>query len=170
MSELLARNIMSAGDSFDNYQALALQALKKGNAADLVDAFNVLLASIPYDDFAGAGQLNVKINSLDISVQEWLYRSSILAFLRGCEVTTVAEMHTNLGRPDLVIEHGGNTFAVELRVAYKPEDVPAKLAAAVKQIGDKNYLGPYFNAVGVAMVIDNGKRLITADKKVVAED
>jgi hypothetical protein len=169
MSAMFAQSILPAGNSFEDLQQRTLLALEDRDEKELVKAFNALLSSIPYDDFAKAGELSVKRSRLDISVQEWLYRSSILAFLRGCGVATVAEMHTNLGRPDLVIEHGGNTFAVELRVAYKPEDVPAKLAAAVKQIKDRNYLGPYFNAVGVAMVIDDEKRQITAHDVVVAD-
>jgi hypothetical protein len=96
-----------------------------------------------------------------MQVQEWLYRSTILAFFRGCGVAAVAEMHTNLGRPDLVISYLGNTFVIELKVAYKPEDVPAKLAEADEQITSKNYLAPYPGAIGIAMVIDDTKRQIT---------
>jgi hypothetical protein len=45
-------------------------------------------------------------------------------------------------------------------VAYKPEDVPAKLAEADKQIKSKNYLTPYPDAIALAMVIDDTKRQI----------
>ncbi|MDR2425387.1 MAG: PD-(D/E)XK nuclease domain-containing protein, partial [Prevotellaceae bacterium] len=122
---------------------------------------NALLASIPYDDFSRAGQVNIRFNKLKIQVREWLYRSTILAFFRGCGVVTVAEMHTNLGRADLVISYNGNTYVIELKVAYKPEDVPVKLTEAVEQMESKNYLAPYPEAIGLAMVIDDTKRQIT---------
>jgi hypothetical protein len=161
MSSLLARNILSADNSFGNIQQLALFAMKDSDVDGLVEVLNALLASIPYDDFADAGRLSIKFNHLEIQVQEWLYRSTILAFFRGCGAVVVAEMHTNLGRPDLVISHRGKTYVVELKVAYKSEDVPIKLAEALEQMRQKNYLAPYPGAIGLALVIDNTKRQIT---------
>jgi predicted RecB family nuclease len=86
--------------------------------------------------------------------------------MRGCGVATVAEMHTNLGRADLVISHRGNTYVIELKVAYRSEDVSARLTEAVKQMTLKNYLVPYPGATGLALVIDDTKRQITANKTV----
>ncbi|MDR2423833.1 MAG: PD-(D/E)XK nuclease domain-containing protein, partial [Prevotellaceae bacterium] len=127
---------------------------------------NALLASIPYDDYAGAVRQRIALDPPDIQVREWLYRSTILAFFRGCGVATVAEMHTNLGRPDLVISYIGNIFVIELKVAYKAEEVPAKLTEAVEQIKTKNYLAPYPDAMGLAMVIDDTQRQITETETV----
>jgi hypothetical protein len=169
MSELLAQNILSAGNSFEDLRQHALLAMEDRDEKELVKAFNALLSSIPYDDFAKAGELSVRRSRLDISVQEWLYRSSILAFLRGCGVAVFAEMHTNLGRPDLVVRHEGNTFVLELKVAYESDKVPAKLLEAEKQMKAKNYLVPYPGATGLALVIDDAKRLITASKAVAPE-
>jgi hypothetical protein len=73
-------------------------------------------------------------------------------------------MHTNLGRPDLVISHRGKTYIIELKVAYKSEDVPAKLDEAIEQMTRKNYLVPYPGATGLALVIDDTKRQITESK------
>ncbi|MDR2425091.1 MAG: PD-(D/E)XK nuclease domain-containing protein, partial [Prevotellaceae bacterium] len=55
----------------------------------------------------------------------------------------------------------GNTYVIELKVAYKPEDVPVKLTEAVEQMESKNYLAPYPDAIGLAMVIDDTQRQIT---------
>jgi hypothetical protein len=140
-----------------------LIALQDRNTDDFIVVVNALLASIPYDDFSKAGQINVKYNHLDMKVQEWLYRSTILAFMRGCNVAAVAEMHTNLGRADFVVSHRGNTYVIELKVAYQPKDIPAKLAEAVEQMKTKNYLAPYPAATGLAIVIDDTKRQITDD-------
>ena len=166
MSELLARNILSADDSFGNLQTGLLTALIKNNVDTLTTTLNDLLANIPYDDFAGAGKLNIMVNDYPFRTQEWLYRSTILAFFRGCGVTVVAEMHTNLGRADLVISHRGNTYVIELKVAYKSEDAPLKLAEAVEQMTQKNYLAPYPGAKGLALVIDDTKRQITANQTI----
>jgi hypothetical protein len=160
MSALLAQNILTAENTFGNLQQLMLRAMEKKDANRIKIILNALLASIPYDDFTKAGQMNIIMNDYPFQVQEWLYRSTILAFMRGCGVAVVAEMHTNLGRPDLVISYQGNTFVIELKVAYKPKDVPAKLAEADKQIKSKNYLTPYPDAIALAMVIDDTKRQI----------
>jgi hypothetical protein len=47
-------------------------------------------------------------------------------------------------------------------VAYRSEDVPSKLEEAINQMKLKNYLLPYPEAIGLAMVIDDTKRQITA--------
>jgi hypothetical protein len=161
MSELLARNILPAHNSFGNLQSALFSSMIKHKLDALTTALNALLASIPYDDFAAAGKLNIDVNDYPFSVQEWLYRSTIFAFLRGCGVVVIAEMHTNLGRPDLVVSHKGHTYVIELKVAYEPKDIPAKLAEAVRQMKLKNYLAPYPGATGLAIVIDDTKRQIS---------
>ena len=161
MSALLADNILTPDSSFERLRDLMLTAIEENDADEFVDALNALLASIPYDDFAAAGKTNIKRNRLNIQVQEWLYRSTILAFVRGCGIAVVAEMHTNLGRADLVIKHADQTYVIELKVAYTPEEISTKLAEAVQQIKDKNYLAPYPNAKALAIVIDDTKRQIS---------
>ena len=64
-------------------------------------------------------------NDYDMKPQEWLYRSNIMSFLRGCGVMVFAEMHTNKGRSYIVISHKGKTWLIELKVAYEGE-CPAK--------------------------------------------
>jgi hypothetical protein len=167
MSQLLTRNITD--NRYNDYRTFLLASLIDGNIGAFVETVNSLLAGIPYDDFAGAGKQNIMVNNYRFQAQEWLYRSTILAFMRGCGVATVAEMHTNRGRADLVISHRGNTYAIELKVAYKSEDVSAKLAKAVEQITANSYLAPYPGAAGLALVIDDTKRQITANKKVCRE-
>ena len=162
MSTLLSQTILSNNvNSFGNLQNHLLSAFIKNNPELLITTLNNLLSSIPYDDFASAGQMNIMVNDYPFQAQEWLYRSTILAFMRGCGVVTVAEMHTNLGRADFVISHRGNTYVIELKVAYQPKDIPAKLAEAIEQMKTKNYLAPYPNATGLAIVIDDTKRQIT---------
>jgi hypothetical protein len=170
MSALLARNILSADKSFEDLRTLLLTALSKKNIKTLTVALNALLANIPYDDFATAGEIRAMINDYAFTAREWLYRSSILAFLRGCGVVVSAEAHTNLGRSDLVVRYGGNTFVMELKVAYEPEKVHAKLVEAEKQMIGKNYPVPYPGATGLVLVIDDTKRLIAESKVITSEE
>jgi hypothetical protein len=127
----------------------------------VISVFNRLLASIPYDDFTQAAQQSVLFNNYNFSVQEWLYRSTILAFLRGCGVVVVAEMHTNLGRADLVVTHKGKTWVIELKVAYAGECPAQKAEEAYRQIIDKNYAKPYPDAICIGIAIDDTVRQIT---------
>jgi len=161
---LLMQNITD--NQYESYRGRLLVALTNNNIDNFIKVLNSLLASIPYDDFSRAANQCVELSGYEFPAQEWLYRSTILAFMRGCGVAVVAEMHTNLGRPDLVITHRGNTYVIELKVAYNIEDIPAKLAEAVKQITEKNYAAPYPGAKSLALVIDDTKRQITAVEKV----
>ncbi|MDR2465766.1 MAG: ATP-binding protein, partial [Prevotellaceae bacterium] len=159
MSELQPRNIRSAAGSFENPRTLLLTALSKKNIEMLTKALNSLLADIPFDHFASAGESDTP--RCEFTVRERLYRSSIFAFLRGCGVEAFAEMHTNLGRSDLVVRYGGNTFVLELKAVREPEKVPAILAEAEKLMRAKNYLVPFPGATGLALVIDSAKHRIT---------
>ncbi|MDR1791956.1 MAG: PD-(D/E)XK nuclease domain-containing protein, partial [Bacteroidales bacterium] len=108
----------------------------------------------------------IQLQHLKIPVQEWLYRTSILAFLRGCGIVVEAELHTFKGRPDLVISYRGSTFIIEIKVAFKTEDVSAKLTEAETQIREKEYIKPYPDAICLAMVIDDTQRQIVKCEKV----
>jgi len=106
-------------------------------------------------------------NDYDMKPQEWLYRSNIISFLRGCGVLVFAEMHTNKGRSDIVLSHKGKTWVIELKVAYEGESPAKKAEEALRQIMENNYAKPYPNAVCVGMVIDDTLRQITDVKHIV---
>ncbi|MDR0547019.1 MAG: ATP-binding protein [Dysgonamonadaceae bacterium] len=165
MSALLANNLLRDNDEdFSRCRSNFINALYKKDAERLKIVLNRLLASVPYDDFKRAAEDNISDNDYPFSVYEWHYRSIILAFLRGCGVATVAEMHTHRGRPDLVLMFRGNTYIIELKVAYTPEDVETKLQEAITQITEKNYLAPYPNVTALALVIDDMERRITGSE------
>jgi hypothetical protein len=119
------------------------------------------LASIPYDDFSSAARENILIKGYNFPVHEWLYRSTILAFLRGCGVLVFGEMHTNKGRSDLVLSHKGKIWVIEIKVAYNGESPKLKAEEAYRQIVDKNYAKPYPDAVCIGLAIDDSLRQIT---------
>ena len=162
MSELVSHNILRDKDEdYTHCRSDLLNGLITVNYELIVSVFNRLLASIPYDDFSQAARKSISDNDYEFKPQEWLYRSTILAFLRGCGVVVFAEMHTSLGRPDIVIAHKGKTWVIELKVAYEGENPARKAEEAYRQIIDKNYAAPYSDAVCVAMAIDDSLRQIT---------
>jgi len=162
MSALLAQNILQDRDEDFTYCRIdLLQGLMTLNDNKVVDVFNRLLASIPYDDFSAAAKQSISHNSYEFQAQEWLYRSTIFAFLRGSGVVVTAEMHANKGRADLVVAHKGKTWVIEIKVAYDGQNPAKKAEEALRQIIDKNYAQPYPDAFCVGMVIDDSVRQIT---------
>jgi hypothetical protein len=165
MSALLTQNIFSQVANV--IQSELLTAFYYHDIDKIVEVFNRLLAGIPYDDFENAAKQSIYFNRYQFSVQEWLYRSTIFSFLRGCGVATVAEMHSNLGRADLVVSHKGKTYVIEIKVAYAGDSPAKKAEEALRQIIDKNYAGQFPDAIGIGMAIDDTKRQITNYESVI---
>ena len=161
MSQLIAENILqSKGENYNHYAQRLFAALETVNYELFTDTLNTLLATIPYDDFSKAATQKVIIDNFKFPAQEWLYRSIILSFLRGCGVVVDAELHTHLGRPDLVIAHHGQTWVIEIKVAYKGESAQDKAAEAYRQIIEKGYAKPYPNAFCLGLGIEDAVRQI----------
>jgi len=162
MSALLSQNIVQAkGGNYNDFSALLHVALTRNDLNLLKDVLNSLLASIPYDDFSNAARQNIIIQGYKFPAQEWLYRSTILAFFRGCGIATVAEMHSNLGRADLVISYQGKTWVIELKVAYAGESPEMKAKEALQQIIENHYANQFPDAVCIGFAIDDTMRAIT---------
>jgi hypothetical protein len=163
MSKLLTQNIITE-NAYNDVQNDLFAALIFKDIEKFVEVINVLLASIPYDDFSSAAKQSIYKNGYKFPAREWLYRSTIYAFLRGCGIVVVAEMHTNLGRADLVVSHKGKTWVIEIKVAYEGENPEGKAEEALRQIMDKNYAKPYPDAFCIGLAIDNSLRQITHSK------
>jgi hypothetical protein len=157
MSELVTRNmVQSGGGEFMNFRTSLIDALTEDDCELFIETINRLLASIPYDDYISAMKQGRR---LKITAQEWLYRSTILAFLRGCGVLTFGEMHSNQGRSDLIVTCRGVTWVLEIKVA-KNNDCAEQALEAMKQINDNQYAAAYPNAKKVGIAIDDGTRQI----------
>ncbi|MDR2971834.1 MAG: ATP-binding protein [Bacteroidales bacterium] len=156
MSSLLTQNLLcTQNESENHYRNDLFYALEKESIEDLVEAFNRLLASIPHNDFDGAAKQDIKHKGYKMTAQEWLCRSCLLAFLRGCGVFVSGEVQTNRGRADLVIETGERHFVIEIKM------LPQTAKQALQQIIDNNYAAPYPNAKILGLAIDGEKRQIT---------
>jgi hypothetical protein len=159
MSKLVYTNIMRyKNDGGDwNISSPFMKALVDGNCDLMIEMLNHLLASIPYDDYAKSAQLAIKLSG--VPTQEWLYRSTILAFLRGCGVLAIGEMHTSKGRSDLLVCHRGTAWVIEIKVAYN-DDGKALAKEALEQINAKQYAEPFNTAKKVGIAIDDKARQI----------
>ena len=165
MSTLVVQNILHEKDEdYSRCRNELLTGLMSVNYKKVINAFNRLLASIPYDDYAKTAKNVVYDFDYHYQPQEWTYRSMLLSFLRGCGVLVFAEMHTNLGRSDIVIVYSGKTWVIELKVAYAGESPAIKAEEALRQIIDKNYAAPYPDAVCIGLAIDDNLRQITNGK------
>jgi hypothetical protein len=160
MSQLLTQNLVSV-TAYNNFRKTLLTALDNKDVELLVHVFNRLLSSIPFDDYTKAFNQIFVFNEFKFPVQEWLYRSTILSFLRGCGVDVAPEIHTNMGRSDLVIAYKSDTWVIEIKVAYEGQNPETKAKQALQQMETKNYAKQYDNAISIVLVIDDATRLIT---------
>jgi len=163
MSKLLTQNVVTE-NAYNYFQSAMLAAIVTKDVEKFVDVVNRVLTCIPYDDFSGAAKQAIELSVKKISIQEWLYRSVLIAFLRGCGVVTFAEVHTIAGRSDLLLSHQGHTWVIELKVAFAGQNPEKKAEEALQQIIDRNYASPYPDAVCVGMAIDDTVRQITHSK------
>ncbi|MCL2218650.1 MAG: ATP-binding protein [Chitinispirillia bacterium] len=160
MSRLVAQNIVeSGGEDFMDFRTPLLMALKNGKNELVIDTLNRLLSSIPYNDYTKAAKQALRYSNVEITTQEWLYRSTILAFLRGCGVLTLGEMHNSQGRSDLLVVYNNMPWIIEIKIA-RNNDNAAKAQEAMAQINNRHYDGIYTNAKKLAIAIDEEKRRI----------
>ena len=167
MSRLVSNNLLSRND--DDYSRCytdTIIALYTLNCDNLIAVLNRLLASIPYDDYRQEAEDNIVYNAYTFSPKEWFYRATILTFFRGCGITAIAEMHTNKGRADLVLNYKGQIWIIEIKVACEGESPAAKAEEACRQIFEKNYNKPYPDAICVGLAIDDSARQITEYKMI----
>ena len=159
MSRLLAGKLLK--HEYSDLTNLLYLGLANKDFQRITETLNSLLASVPYDDYSKALRQKIIIQGFTFPVQEWLYRSTIFAFMRGCGLVVQAEMHTDRGRADLVINYRGQIFILELKVAYQGENAAEKAGEAFRQIFEKNYNAPYPTAICAGLAIDDRKRQIT---------
>jgi hypothetical protein len=159
MSELVYKNMINHGGDFIDLRTPLLHALFAGKNEVVINTLNRLLAGIPYDDYVKSAEQAALYSPVEITTQEWLYRSTILAFLRGCGVLAFGEMHSSLGRSDLLVIFNGIPWIIEIKIA-RNDDCAVKAQEAMAQISGRQYDGPYANAKKLAIAIDEGKKEI----------
>jgi hypothetical protein len=159
MSELVYKNMINHNGDFVDLRTPLFHALSEGKSELVIHTFNRLLAGIPYDDYVKSAEQAALYSTVEITTQEWLYRSTILAFLRGCGVLAFGEMHGNQGRSDLLVIFDKIPWIIEIKIT-RNNDCTVKAQEAMAQINGRQYDGPYANAKKLAIAIDEGKREI----------
>ena len=66
-----------------------------------------------------------------------------MMLLRGVGIITYAEIHTNKGRSDVVIQLRDMIIVLEFKYAAKSREVNAKLSEGAEQITDREYAKSY---------------------------
>ena len=132
------------------FDRVATQLREELTTLDLTAALktlNIQFAKIPYEAFKEA--------------KEGFYQAMMLICLEVAGLRTYGEVHTNLGRIDLVVQQPKHTFIFELKV-----DKPA--AVALDQIQTKRYQERYLKdgkeIVAVAISFSTESRNIAAWK------
>ena len=81
--------------------------------------------------------------------------------LRGAGITANGEVHTNKGRPDVVVQFPEQVIVLEFKYAECSSEIDSKRAEGEKQIQDKNYAKSYETenrAVTTAVVVIDGEK------------
>jgi hypothetical protein len=159
MSELLTHNILGEAEA-ELGQFSLKRALLTGDAQALVNAFNMLLSNIPFEDFRDAARIAIAYNEVPFGGKEWLYRSSLLAYLRGAGFRVEGEVHSNKGKADIVVSFKEKIWVIEVKVAYKGENTASKAQEALAQIEEKNYAAKYPGAKKLGIAIEDEERKI----------
>jgi hypothetical protein len=155
MSALLTQNLLSYRNEYEgHYRIYVFNALERDDVVSLIDTFNRLLASIPHNNYDEAARQDIYNKGYEMTAQEWLCRSCLLTFLRGCGVLVSGEVQSNKGRADLVIEYADKFFVIEVKMH------PHTAEEALQQIIENDYAKPYPNAKMLGLSIDGEKRQI----------
>jgi hypothetical protein len=153
-----------AGGLFKNVRS----AVDKQDAVTLVKVFNLLFASISYDDH--------RRNS-----NESFYRATLQAFFLGAGIRADIEVPNNLGRSDIVAQYKDKTVVIELKRVKRADASAVRLqgvtdedssddaqtvvkasAVGMGQILEKEYGNAYASALRLACAIDADRRRIGA--------
>ena len=148
-----------------------LDSLKIGDMINVMLIFNSILARIPYDDYSNdiINKKSIELlneeqrkifENLMYSKKEKWYRSLFIMLLSVVKVQFYPEVHTNTGRPDIVIPFDDKIIIIEFKLAQTSNDVVTKKKEGEEQI--KKYLSAYIDKkiITAVFVADDEKRQI----------
>ena len=148
-----------------HYEAIVYDLKKALDVVDMgavVDALNLVLSSLLYDDQIAALKMGRRLLVPEEAMGEWLYRSTILTFLRTADFSIAAEVHGNAGRSDLELANGERVWVFELKVPTTGQSDEDAAKAALAQINEKNYAGRHRKPLLMGLAVSKIKRIITA--------
>jgi hypothetical protein len=126
----------------------AMDENKHGNAISIMDD---LIAN------------SSKRKEIRIKLNESFYRSNLHSFLLGAGLKTTSEAHSSHGRSDLVVEHMGKTYVIEIKFVEKSSSAGTAAKNAMGQIIDLGYAGPHANPpILMALAVAQDTRNVAA--------
>ena len=122
-------------------------ALRDGDMEETVRLYDVALAGIPYEDFT--------------KQDESLYRSLFLMLLRGAGVEAYGEVHTSLGRSDVLVVFSDRVVVLELKFTKDGSKIDELREEGERQIEARGYAKPFDadqRVVTSAVIVVDGAR------------
>ncbi|MDR1111532.1 MAG: ATP-binding protein [Deltaproteobacteria bacterium] len=97
-----------------------------------------------------------------LKLDESFCRSNLHSFLLGAGLKATAEIHSSHGRSDLVIEHKGLTYVIEMKVVEKAAYAETASQNALRQIVDLGYADSYDDPIILSLAVAEDTRNIAA--------
>jgi hypothetical protein len=140
------------------------QALADGNAEELIQAYDRLLAAIPYDIYEREERKYAegKKNGDFYPLAESFFHALLFSMLWSSCAHTTAENHSYKGRSDVEAEKNGRRYIIELKIADGKEAAAKAAEAALRQIHEKGYADRYAgqNATLLGLGVDREARRV----------
>lgn len=150
LSSLVCLKYLGRQPDLDDEQ---LKALEQGDPAEIIEVFNRILASVPYDHYPITDEASV--------------RSHLQLYLQGARVSVKVEKHNSKGRSDLELEFMRRRVICEFKYVCGGKAALKALDEAVSQLKSRGYGNdlPYRQEiVRIAAVFDG-----TPDKRRITE-
>ncbi|MDR1622879.1 MAG: ATP-binding protein [Synergistaceae bacterium] len=151
-------------EGFDAEANRLSKVLANGDAEELVQMYDRLLTSIPYDIYEreekkyAAENRKRKIYPL----AESFFHALLFSMLWSSCLQTTAENHSYKGRSDIETEKNGHHYVIELKIADGKEASEKAAEEALRQIREKGYADKYAgqNAILLGLGVDREARRV----------
>jgi hypothetical protein len=141
--------------SFESYAIMEKtdQIMEAVSGNDYERAFSIM------DSFFSGGGHGKEIR---LKFSESFYRANLHSFLLGAGLKAIPEIHSSQGRGDLVVEHGGKTYVIEMKVVDKASEAESAAKRGMKQIVDTGYADSYDDPILMSLAVAEDIRNIAA--------
>ncbi|MDR2199488.1 MAG: ATP-binding protein [Deltaproteobacteria bacterium] len=149
ISRLLVESFLGSDKNARTMRYNVVSALSNSDPSLLVNEINILLSALPGEHY--------KIEKRN----EGFYCSKIFILFYILGLDPLAEKSGNLGVADFIINFGGRSWIIEVKMSPDEKHNIILANAALKQIKEKNYAGAYRDTVRLGLVIEDEKRAVT---------
>jgi hypothetical protein len=175
MIRMLMENSFDDEDRIEKLYSDLQDAAEKRDPVMLVKTFNRMLNAIPYGYRAKKSKpkyktpIEVDVPLIEIKKKikkhdEAYYRDLLIALAFGAQLNPLAEVHTSMGRSDLILNSPNVTWVIEVKVKHLEDSNKEETLAlkALEQIIDKEYAASLHDPVILGLVANDVIRRITA--------